>query len=144
MRSFIALVLLLGRAVDVTAFTSTTSKTLQHCVLSAQESESPETVSDEEEERPKLESFLAKKYPTFYDFLNDDMAKAIKQGTVTVFVPNDAAFEKLGEKKLVRRRKNEAFRFRHTMISSTIVLRIFSSFSSTISNLNGTFSVANQ
>jgi len=107
MRSFIALVLLLGRAVGVTAFTPTTSKTLQHCVLSAQESESPETVSDEEEERPKLESFLAKKYPTFYDFLNDDMAKAIKQGTVTVFVPNDAAFEKLGEKKLVRRRKNE-------------------------------------
>jgi uncharacterized surface protein with fasciclin (FAS1) repeats len=52
------------------------------------------------EERPKLDKFLQKKYPSFYKLINEDMAKAIKNGKVTVFVPNEAAFEALGEKKM--------------------------------------------
>mmetsp|Transcript_1586 Transcript_1586/g.2612 ORF Transcript_1586/g.2612 Transcript_1586/m.2612 type:complete len:236 (-) Transcript_1586:1519-2226(-) len=64
---------------------------------------SESTASSEEkleEERPKLDAFLQKKYPSFYKLVNEEMAKAIKQGTVTVFVPNQSAFDALGEKKL--------------------------------------------
>jgi uncharacterized surface protein with fasciclin (FAS1) repeats len=53
-----------------------------------------------EEERSKLDAFLEKKYKSFYKLINDEMMKAIKQGSVTVFVPNDVAFQALGEKKL--------------------------------------------
>jgi uncharacterized surface protein with fasciclin (FAS1) repeats len=52
-----------------------------------------------DEGRPKLDAFLEKKYPSFYRLVNDDMIKAIKEGQVTIFAPNEAAFEALGEKK---------------------------------------------
>jgi hypothetical protein len=57
------------------------------------------TPEQEKEERSKLDAFLEKKYKAFYKLLNDEMSKAIKKGSVTIFVPNDAAFEALGEKK---------------------------------------------
>lgn len=106
MNFFKTLVLLLGAAVDVAAFSASGSKcldpmahrTMQSFLLSAEASESSEP--DSEEERPKLDTFLEKKYPSFYSLMNDDMFKEIKQGTVTVFVPNEAAFESLGEKKM--------------------------------------------
>lgn len=47
-----------------------------------------------------MDAFLEKKYKSFYKLINDEMMKAIKQGSVTVFVPNDVAFQALGEKKL--------------------------------------------
>jgi hypothetical protein len=108
MNFFITLVLLLGAAVDVTAFTAISSRclqpmasrTVQPFLLSAEASESSEAGSKEEKERPKLDSFLEKKYPDFYGFINDDMMKEIKQGTVTIFVPNAAAFNNLGDKKM--------------------------------------------
>lgn len=56
--------------------------------------------ADETSSLPKLELFLEKKYNSFYQLLNEDMRKAIKEDKVTVFAPNDAAFEALGEKKL--------------------------------------------
>lgn len=55
---------------------------------------------EDDEERSKLDAFLEKKYKKFHQLINDEMMKAIKNGSVTVFVPNDAAFEALGEKKL--------------------------------------------
>jgi len=110
MKIFSTWVFLIGAAVDVTAFTAIgsqcqrpiTYRTMRPFLLSAQASESTEagTDSEEEKERPKLDAFLAKKYPNFYSLMNDDMASAIKQGTVTVFVPNEAAFKNLGEKKM--------------------------------------------
>ena len=108
MNSFITLVLLLGAAVDVTAFTGISSRclqpmaastTMQPFLLSAEASESSEADSEEEKERPKLDAFLEKKYPDFYGFINDDMMKEIKQGSVTLFVPNAAVFKSLGDKK---------------------------------------------
>jgi hypothetical protein len=57
-------------------------------------------VPQEEQDRPKLDAFLEKKYPSFYKLVNDEMAKAIKNGLVTVFAPNEAAFEALGDKKM--------------------------------------------
>ena len=106
-----ALLLLLVVA-DVAAFSvigspslkSTTSKTTRSFPLSAEASESSSESSEsdstsEEAERPKLDSFLEKKYPSFYKLINDDMTKAIKQGSVTIFVPNEAAFQGLGDKK---------------------------------------------
>jgi len=76
-------------------------KTLQHFPLSAEASEASPSEADSEEEdaRPKLDTFLEKKYPDFYNLINEDMMKAMKQGVVTVFVPNAAAFEGLGDKK---------------------------------------------
>ena len=50
----------------------------------------------------KLEVFLEKKFPSFHGFLNDSMRKAIKEGSVTIFAPNEAAFEALGKKRLVQ------------------------------------------
>lgn len=108
MNYFIALALLLAAAVDVTAFTGISSRclqpmaastTMQPFLLSAEASESSEGGSEEEKERPKLDAFLEKKYPDFYGFVNDDMMKEIKQGSVTLFVPNAAAFKSLGDKK---------------------------------------------
>lgn len=64
--------------------------------------ESKTAAEEEGKERPKLEVFLEKKYKSFYNLImknNDEMIKAIKKGSVTIFVPNDAAFESLGEKK---------------------------------------------
>jgi uncharacterized surface protein with fasciclin (FAS1) repeats len=53
------------------------------------------------EETSKLNAFLEKKYPRFYQKLvNEEMLKAIKKGSITVFVPNNQAFEELGEKKM--------------------------------------------
>ncbi|KAG7338362.1 fasciclin domain containing protein [Nitzschia inconspicua] len=54
----------------------------------------------EAEDRSKLDAFLEKKYKSFYKLINEEMMKAIKKGSVTVFVPNDDAFAALGEKKL--------------------------------------------
>jgi len=96
-------VLLLGAAVDVIAFPVTgfqcsqpiSSRHIQP-FLASQSSEA----DSKEEEQPKLDAFLKKKYPDFYNLVNDDMVKAIKQGPVTVFVPNAAAFENLGQKKM--------------------------------------------
>lgn len=104
MKSFSALVLLLGAAVDVTAFTATgslqraASRTTQQdpFLLFAEAEESSEA---EEDERPKVDAFLEKKYPSFFSLMNDEMTKAIKQGAVTVFVPNEEAFASLGDKK---------------------------------------------
>ena len=80
---------------------STTSKTTRSFLLSAEAASESSEADSEEEERPKLDAFLEKKYPSFYNLINDDMAKAkaIKQGSVTIFAPNEAAFEGLGEKK---------------------------------------------
>jgi len=99
--------LLLLLAVDVGAFSvtgspslkSTTSKTTRSFSLSAEAASESSEADSEEEERPKLDAFLEKKYPSFYKLINDDMAKSIKQGSVTIFAPNEAAFEGLGEKK---------------------------------------------
>ena len=112
MKSLSTLILLLGAAVDVIAFTATGSNPLQ-CIsagktqqqqafpLFAESPESSEADSEDgEEERPKVDAFLEKMYPSFFSFMNDEMTKAIKQGTVTVFVPSEEAFEKLGEKKM--------------------------------------------
>lgn len=55
----------------------------------------------ENDDRTKLEAFLEKKYPSFYKLLiNDGMAKAIREGSATIFAPNEAAFTALGERKL--------------------------------------------
>ncbi len=106
MKSVSALVLLLGAAVDVAAFTSAGSlqraasrTTQQNPFLLFAEAEESEA---EEDERPKVEAFLEKKYPSFFSLMNDEMTKAIKQGTVTVFVPNEEAFASLGEKKMAQ------------------------------------------
>ena len=109
MKSFSTFAFLLGAAVDVTAFTTTGSPSLQKVASErktqqpfpffAEASESSEADS-EEKERPKLEAFLEKTYPSFFSFMNDDMIKAIKQGSVTVFVPSEAAFDNLGDKKM--------------------------------------------
>lgn len=101
---FCTLVLLLGVA-DVNAFTGIGCPSQQRLATRSTQpfrfsSEVPsDQSSEEEEERPKLDAFLEKKYPAFYSMINDEMANAIKKGTVTVFVPNEAAFENLGEKK---------------------------------------------
>lgn len=64
---------------------------------------------EQQQRRTKLDSFLEKKYPSFYRLLmtNDETAKAIKQqqqqeqeGGVTVFVPNEDAFKALGKEKI--------------------------------------------
>jgi hypothetical protein len=69
--------------------------------LSALPDEKVDNQQEQEDEgRPKLDVFLEKKYPRFYSLVNEEMTKAFKQGQVTVFVPNDAAFQDLGEKKL--------------------------------------------
>ena len=47
-----------------------------------------------------VETFLEKKFPRFHQVMNDEMRKAIKEGAATIFCPNDAAFEALGDKKL--------------------------------------------
>lgn len=106
------LTLLFCLKVDVFAFTNTGARCLaskgrgdlQALFLSAEPSDTAETGNEDEEkeERPKLDAFLEKKYPTFYSFVNDEMVSAIKQGTCTVFVPNEAAFERLGEKKMTQ------------------------------------------
>lgn len=107
---------LVAVAVNVGAFTvldsrctkqrplaQTTSPARHFSPLSA--GASPESADDGggdtsgEDERPKLDAFLEKKYPSFYDLINDEMMKAIKQGSVTVFVPSESAFENLGDKK---------------------------------------------
>eukprot|EP00537_Pseudo-nitzschia_pungens_P018060 CAMPEP_0172404278 /NCGR_PEP_ID=MMETSP1061-20121228/62493_1 /TAXON_ID=37318 /ORGANISM="Pseudo-nitzschia pungens, Strain cf. pungens" /LENGTH=233 /DNA_ID=CAMNT_0013138993 /DNA_START=59 /DNA_END=760 /DNA_ORIENTATION=- len=109
MKTIVSLLLLVGLAAQVRSFTVTGSrclspmagKTLQHFPLSAEASEASPSEADSEEEdaRPKLDTFLEKKYPDFYNLINEDMMKAMKQGAVTVFVPNAAAFEGLGDKK---------------------------------------------
>eukprot|EP00536_Pseudo-nitzschia_multiseries_P013297 jgi/Psemu1/211193/e_gw1.558.33.1 len=109
MKTIVSLLILLGLAVEVRSFTTTGArclaptgrKTVQHFPLSAEASEASSSEADSEEavERPKLDAFLEKKYPDFYKLINDDMMKAIKQGSVTIFVPNAAAFEGLGDKK---------------------------------------------
>lgn len=121
MRLFETLLPLVAFAVNVGAFTVIDSRCTNHqqqlqeqpqplaqtsphrhfSPLSAGASESSEAGGDssEEDERPKLDAFLEKKYPSFYDLINDEMMKAIKQGSVTVFVPSESAFENLGDKK---------------------------------------------
>ncbi|KAL3911168.1 MAG: hypothetical protein SGILL_007388 [Bacillariaceae sp.] len=85
----------------VTAFPGITrlSKT---SLCAASEEQIDNKQEEEEEERPKLDAFLEKKYPKFYGLVNEEMMKTIKQGSVTVFVPNDTAFQTLGEKKLAQ------------------------------------------
>jgi uncharacterized surface protein with fasciclin (FAS1) repeats len=52
---------------------------------------------------PKVEVFLEKKFPSFYKLiLNDECRKAIAEGAVTIFAPNEAAFLALGERKLAQ------------------------------------------
>jgi len=77
------------------------AKTTSTFRLFAEPSEA-DTASDEDvpKERPKIDSFLEKRYPSFYKLMNDDMIKAIKQGKATIFAPNEKAFEKLGDKKI--------------------------------------------
>jgi uncharacterized surface protein with fasciclin (FAS1) repeats len=55
---------------------------------------------ENEVDKSKLDAFLEKRYKSFYKLVNDEMMKTIKKGSVTVFVPNDAVFEALGERKL--------------------------------------------
>lgn len=130
MKNFYTFLLLLGSAVDTYAFTApgttclqtvTSSRSIQPIRLSAEASESTEAGGDEEEERPKVDAFLEKKYPTFYSFMNDEMAKAIKQGTVTVFVPNEAAFENLGEKKMMQINDERNLEIREKMGSYHVI-----------------------
>ena len=105
--------LLLLQVADVTAFisqcpkpttttTTTTAitKTASAFLIFAEPTDSSDWEEVEEDERPKLDSFLEKRYPSFYKLINDDMMKAIKQGCVTIFVPNEKAFKKLGKKKI--------------------------------------------
>lgn len=110
MKTIASFLLLLGLAANVRSFSTSGSrcpttiagKGMQHFPLSAEASEESSTegeADNEEKERPKLDSFLEKKYPAFYQLMNDDMLKAMKQGPVTMFVPNAAAFDSLGEKK---------------------------------------------
>lgn len=90
---------------DVTAFNAhcpkPITKTTSTFRLFAEPSEA-DTASDEDvsKERPKIDTFLEKRYPSFYKLINDDMIKAIKNGDVTIFAPNEKAFEKLGDKKI--------------------------------------------
>lgn len=69
-------------------------------------SEQPSDVGDDDDnnavtdEQPKITKFLGKRYPSFFKLVNDEMASAIKQGDVTIFVPNEEAFNKLGDKKI--------------------------------------------
>mgnify|MGYP001195488817 CR=1 FL=1 len=106
MKSLSTLVLLLGVAVDVSAFTAIGSNAIQPARTQQRTfplfAESPESSDSEdgEEERPKVDAFLEKMYPSFFSLVNDEMTKAIKQGAVTVFVPSEEAFQKLGEKKM--------------------------------------------
>lgn len=105
----VSLLFLLGLAADVKSFSQISSRCLTHATnqasryspLSAEASESASTEGDSEEGvvRPKLDAFLEKKYPGFYNLMNEEMMKTIKQGPCTIFVPNAAAFEDLGDKK---------------------------------------------
>lgn len=59
------------------------------------------TESDENLKAGGMENFLNKKFPSFSKLLlNDEMIKAINEGKTTILVPNDLAFEQLGEKKI--------------------------------------------
>lgn len=59
-----------------------------------------ENETQDEEELKEVELFLNKRYPSFSKILlNDDVRKAINDGKSTIFVPNEAAFERLDEKK---------------------------------------------
>jgi len=103
--------LLLLQVTDVTAFISqcpkptaaVTAKTITKTASAFRTFAEPTDSSDweevEEPDRPKLDSFLEKRYPSFYKLINDDMMLAIKQGGVTIFVPNEKAFKKLGKQK---------------------------------------------
>ena len=56
---------------------------------------------EEDAKTAKVDAFLNKFFPAFSEkLLNDNVRKAIAEGSVTVFAPTDKAFEKLGEKKL--------------------------------------------
>jgi len=127
MKSVSALVLLLGAAVDVAAFTATGSlqraasrTTQQNPFLLFAEAEESEAEA-EEDERPKLDAFLEKKYPSFFSFINDDMTMAIKQGAITVFVPNEEAFASLGEKKMAQINDPRNLEIREKMFSYHII-----------------------
>ena len=59
-----------------------------------------ENETQDGEELKEVELFLNKRYPSFSKILlNDDVRKAINDGKSTIFVPNEAAFERLDEKK---------------------------------------------
>lgn len=65
------------------------------------ETENDTTEDVEELKNAEVEVFLNKKFPSFSKVLvNDEVRKAINDGKSTIFVPNEAAFEALGEKKL--------------------------------------------
>ena len=65
--------------------------------------EGGEEITEEEAKSMKVEAFLEKKYPSFYTrLMNEDIRKALNEDKATVFVPNEAAFEALGEKKLLQ------------------------------------------
>ena len=56
---------------------------------------------EEDAKTVKVDAFLEKFFPMFHDkLLNDEMRKAIAEGSVTVFAPTDEAFQRLGDKKL--------------------------------------------
>lgn len=97
-RILIFLAFLLQRTVCFTVFPNSARGSIH-----LRETENPvEDAAEEDLENAKLEVFLQKKFPTFHTLINDGMKKAMKEGPVTIFAPNDAAFEALGEKKLVQ------------------------------------------
>lgn len=64
-------------------------------------------LSDEAQgEQSELEGFLAENYPSFYKFVlkpNEKVVKTLRKNTdfgFTLFVPNETALEKLGQKKI--------------------------------------------
>jgi uncharacterized surface protein with fasciclin (FAS1) repeats len=75
-----------------------------HCFaprLCATTESSSEDIKDVQ--NPKVEVFLEKKFPSFHKLiLNDECRKAIAEGAVTIFAPNEAAFLALGERKLAQ------------------------------------------
>jgi uncharacterized surface protein with fasciclin (FAS1) repeats len=67
------------------------------------EKSSEDTKSLEDLKAAGVERFLKKKFPSFSKLLmNDEMRKSISEGKTTVFVPSEAAFEQLGEKKIAQ------------------------------------------
>mmetsp|Transcript_33295 Transcript_33295/g.33788 ORF Transcript_33295/g.33788 Transcript_33295/m.33788 type:complete len:225 (-) Transcript_33295:1900-2574(-) len=91
--------LIVLQVADVTAFNAHCPKLITKTASTFRLFVEP-SESDTEEERPKIDAFLEKRYPSFYKLMNDDMIKAIKQGSATIFAPNEKAFEKLGDKKI--------------------------------------------
>jgi len=67
------------------------------------ETESAPEDSTSDEDLAEVEVFLNKKFPSFTSvLLNDAMRKSINEGTATLFVPNEAAIEALGEEKMAQ------------------------------------------